>query len=30
MSGQSGISDFIALPGIEEFKKKSMGYFRHE
>lgn len=27
MSGQSGISDFIALPSIEEFKKKSMEYF---
>ena len=27
MSEQSGISDFIALPSIEEFKKKSMEYF---
>ncbi len=27
MSGQSGISDFVALPSVEEFKKKSMEYF---
>lgn len=27
MSGQSGIADFVALPSIEEFKKKSMEYF---